>query len=99
MRKVRLLAPPGDLPRCPRESGVGGRRTARWAALALLALASSCAPGAPMLCAEGLADGGCSYHVEVPCGGGEQVCSAGSFQVLDAGVCVRDKAADIIGCL
>jgi hypothetical protein len=100
MGTVRCFVPvpADDSPRCPRAPGVSGRRTARWAVLALLAIAAACSPGAPTLCAQGLADGGCSYHVEVHCGS-EQVCSAGSFQVLDAGACVRDKAADVIGCL
>ncbi|MGO8970956.1 MAG: hypothetical protein ACLQDQ_15460 [Myxococcaceae bacterium] len=62
-----------------------------------VALALACSPGPPVLCAVGLPDGGCSYHVEVHCGD-LAVCSQGS-QVLDAGSCVRDTAADIImGC-
>jgi hypothetical protein len=65
--------------------------------LALLALAASCSAGAPVLCVVELSDGGCSYHVEVHCGS-EPVCSAGSFQVLDAGACQRDKGSDVIGC-
>jgi hypothetical protein len=56
-----------------------------------------CSPGSPALCALALQDGGCSYHVELHCGD-VQPCSGGSVQVLDAGSCVRDAAADIIGC-
>lgn len=68
------------------------------AGLAAAAFLASCTAGPPVLCAAGLPDGGCSYHVEVHCGD-EAVCSAGSVQVLDAGTCVRDRGADVIGCL
>lgn len=68
------------------------------AAAAVLALAGACTAGPPVLCAGDLADGGCSYHVEVHCGD-EPVCRSGSFQVLDAGTCLRDKSQDVIGCL
>ncbi|MGO9829017.1 MAG: hypothetical protein ACLPJH_02685 [Myxococcaceae bacterium] len=68
------------------------------ASLLGVALALACSPGPPVLCAVSLPDGGCTYHVEVHCGD-LAVCSAGSVQVLDAGSCVRDTAADIImGC-
>jgi hypothetical protein len=63
----------------------------------LLGWALGCAPGSPVLCEAGLPDGGCSYHVEVHCGDAA-LCSAGSTQVLDAGTCIRDTAADVIGC-
>ncbi len=69
--------------------------------LALTALlgaaALACSPGPPVLCAAALPDAGCAWHVEVHCGGGA-VCSPGSVQVLDAGSCVRDTGADVIGC-
>lgn len=68
------------------------------AVAAVLAFAAACTAGPPVLCATTLADGGCSYHVEVHCGD-EPVCRSGSFQVLDAGTCVRDKSQDVIGCL
>lgn len=58
---------------------------------------AACSPGSTALCALALPDGGCSYHVEVHCGD-VPPCNAGSTQVLDAGTCVRDRAADIIGC-
>jgi len=63
---------------------------------ALLLLASGCSVGPPVLCAEGLPDGGCTYHVEVHCQA-VPFCSVGT-QVLDAGSCVHNQAADIIGC-
>jgi len=65
---------------------------------AVLVLALACTAGPPVLCATDLPDGGCSYHVEVHCGD-EPPCSNGSFQILDAGTCVRDKSQDVIGCL
>jgi hypothetical protein len=74
------------------------RRLALVAALLALAPVVACSSGPPVLCAAGLADGGCSYHVEVHCGD-EAVCRPGSFQVLDAGACVRDQGSDVIGCL
>jgi len=76
-----------------------GRLAPLLAAFSLLVpvLALGCSAGPPVLCAQGLADGGCSYHVEVHCGDGA-VCSPGSVQVLDAGSCERDTGADVIGC-
>jgi hypothetical protein len=65
--------------------------------LLFAALVLGCSAGPPALCAEGLPDGGCSYHVEVHCGD-DTVCSPGSVQVLDAGTCTRDTAADVIDC-
>jgi hypothetical protein len=65
--------------------------------LIALAFAFSCSAGPPVLCAAGLPDGGCSYHVEVHCGD-VALCSPGSTQVLDAGTCVRDTGADVIDC-
>jgi len=65
------------------------------AAASLLGVA--CTAGPPVLCAAALSDGGCSYHVEVHCGDSAS-CSEGSVQVLDAGTCVRDTGADVIGC-
>jgi hypothetical protein len=67
------------------------------AGLVGLALALGCTAGPPVLCALGLPDGGCSYHVEVHCGD-SLVCSGKSVQVLDAGTCVRDPGADVIDC-
>ncbi len=65
---------------------------------ALLGLALlACSPGPPVLCAAALPDAGCAWHVEVHCGDGA-LCSPGSVQVLDAGSCVRDTGADVIGC-
>jgi len=57
----------------------------------------ACSSGTPVWCATGLPDGGCSYHVEVHCGGAA-ACSPGGTQVLDAGSCVRDVTADALGC-
>jgi len=68
------------------------------AAAAAVSLAAACTAGPPVLCATNLADGGCSYHVEVHCGD-EPLCRTGSYQVLDAGTCVRDNGQDVIGCL
>jgi hypothetical protein len=55
-----------------------------------------CTTDPPILCASGLADGGCSYHVEVHCGDLDE-CGAGT-QVLDAGSCLHDSSKDVIGC-
>jgi len=74
---------------------------ARWKTRLALAgflaatLALACTAGPPVLCAVGLPDSGCSYHVEVQCGD-TAGCSGGSTQVLDAGTCVRDTGADVI---
>jgi len=69
-----------------------------WALGALVGVAAlACSPGAPVLCAAVLPDAGCAWHVEVHCGDAA-VCRAGSVQVLDAGSCVRDTGADVIGC-
>ena len=61
------------------------------------ALGAGCSVGSPVLCAASLADGGCSYHVEVHCGD-TALCRPGSTQVLDAGACVRDTSSDVISC-
>jgi len=61
------------------------------------ALGLGCSVGTPVWCAEGLPDGGCSYHVEVHCGDAA-LCSPGSTPVLDAGSCVRDTAEDVLSC-
>ncbi len=73
--------------------------TLRAVALLLLGcvLGAGCSVGSPVLCAAGLPDGGCSYHVEVHCGD-TALCRPGSTQVLDAGACVRDTASDVISC-
>jgi hypothetical protein len=93
MRAARPDSPPPPYPPSPRASaGV------RWALLVAVGhLAVACTAGPPVLCAAQLADGGCSYHVEVHCGD-TAVCSEGSVQVLDAGTCVRNPGADVIGC-
>jgi hypothetical protein len=65
------------------------------AAVLAASLVLACTAGPPVLCAVGLPDGGCSYHVEVQCGDTAS-CTGGSTQVLDAGTCVRDTGADVI---
>ena len=67
------------------------------ASVCLPLLALACSSGSPVWCAVALPDAGCSYHVELHCGGGP-LCSVGSVQVLDAGACVRDEAADVLDC-
>ena len=84
------------LPRRPHGSSFAGTRLALFGGLAL-ALGVACSPGSPVLCESGLPDGGCAWHVEVHCGN-QPLCTAGSVQVLDAGSCVRDTSADVIGC-
>ena len=87
------LAPPlHPAPRPPRRAAV-----LALGCLLACAVGFGCSPGSPVLCAAGLPDGGCSYHVEVHCGDAA-ACRAGSTEVLDAGTCVRDTAADVIGC-